>query len=308
MNKEPILVIMAAGMGSRYGGAKQIDPIGDHGEIIIDFSTFDAIEAGFKRIIFIIKEEIYEDIKSIIGDKVSKHVEVQYAFQSIDNLPAPFTVPEGRVKPWGTGHAVLCCKELIDAPFAVINADDYYGKDGFKEIYNFLKNTEDNAQYQYAVVGYYLENTVTDNGHVARGVCEVSDNGYLTAVNERTQIEKHGEKIEYTEDGGASWVTLPSPCVVSMNFWGFTKSYIDELEKRFPLFLEKAIAENPLKGEFFVPTVVGDLVAEEKARVKVINSKDKWHGVTYKEDKPQVVAAIRELKSQRQYPDNLWNN
>lgn len=307
MSKKPILVIMAAGMGSRYGGLKQIDPIGDNGEIIIDFSVFDAIEAGFERIVFLIKREIYDDIKSIIGDKVSKFAEVNYAFQDIDNIPAPFTVPDSRTKPWGTGHAILSCKDYIDAPFAVINADDYYGKDGFKQIYDFLLTAEDSDKYNYAVVGYYLENTVTDNGHVARGVCEVSNDGYLTVINERTQIEKHGDKIEFTEDGGNTWVTLPSPCVVSMNFWGFTQSYIAELEKKFPIFLEKTIKENPLKGEFFVPTVVGELVVDGKASVKVINSKDKWHGVTYQQDKPEVVSAIRKLKSEGKYPSDLWN-
>ncbi len=305
MNNKPILVILAAGMGSRYGGLKQIDPIGDNGEIIIDFSVFDAIEAGFERIVFLIKREIYEDVKSIIGDKIPSNISVSYAFQDLDNIPAPFTVPKDRVKPWGTAHAVLCCEQYIDAPFAVINADDYYGKDGFKKIYEFLSTVEDTSTYNYAVIAYHLENTVTDNGHVARGICEVS-NGYLTEITERTQIEKHGDKIEYSEDNGESFVTLPLPCIVSMNFWGFTQSYVKELKERFPVFLEEILKTNPLKGEFFVPKEVDVLIKKGKATVKVMESTDRWHGVTHKEDKPQVVAAIRELKASGAYPDKLW--
>lgn len=304
--KKPVLVIMAAGMGSRYGGLKQIDPIDEQGHIIIDFSLFDAKRAGFEKVIFIIKKENEEVFKEVIGNRVSKYMEVSYVFQDIDNLPEGFEVPEGRVKPWGTGHAILSCIEEVDGPFAVINADDYYGRDAFKEIYEYLSTHEDDELYRYTMVGYLLKNTVTDNGHVARGLCTTSETGELVAIHERTRIEKQGEEIAFTEDDGASWTVVPGDTLVSMNMWGFTASILKELQAHFPAFLTKGLATNPLKCEYFLPEVVSGLLADKKATVTVLSSEDKWYGVTYKEDKPVVVHAIQTMKDQGLYPEKLW--
>ncbi len=304
--REPILVVMAGGMGSRYGGPKQIDPVGANGEIIIDFSIFDAIEAGFKRVIFITKKEIEQDMRDIIGDKVARHAEVKFVIQDLDKIPAGYAVPDGRTKPWGTGHAILCCIDEVDAPFAVINADDYYGKDAFTEIYKFLSSLEDMSGTDYAMVGYLLENTVTDHGSVARGVCEVNENGYLDSVTERTKIFKVEGGIAFTEDE-KEFTMLPSPCTVSMNFWGFTPQIMQVLKEGFPKFLTKTLAENPMKGEYLLPSVVGELLQQKECTVKVLPCKDKWYGVTYKEDKPLVVEAIKALKDAGKYPDHLWD-
>lgn len=304
---QPILVVMAAGMGSRYGGLKQIDPVGAHGEVIIDYSLFDARRAGFETVVFIIKHEIEADFKQAIGDRLSKVMDVRYAFQQLDQLPAGYSVPEGRVKPWGTAHAVLCAKDVIDGPFAVINADDYYGPEAFQTIYDYLLNNPDTAdKYEYAMVGYNLENTVTENGHVARGVCIANAGGYLTEVTERTRIEQYEGGIHFTEDDGATWTDLPGKTIVSMNLWGFTTSFLRETEQRFAAFLDAAIVKNPLKGEYFLPSVVSQLIAEDKVQVKVLTSGDKWYGVTYQEDKPVVVAAIAEKTASGVYPEKLW--
>ena len=306
MNK-PVLVVMAAGMGSRYGGLKQIDPVGNHGQLIIDYSIFDARRAGFETVVFIIKHEIEEPFKEAIGNRLSKVMNVKYAYQQLDNLPAGYSVPEGRTKPWGTSHAILSAKDVIDGPFAVINADDYYGPEAFQVIYDYLLQNPDKAdKYEYAMVGYLLENTVTDAGHVARGVCVANADGYLAEVTERTQIEKYAGGIHFTEDGGATWTQTPGDTIVSMNLWGFNKSFISETEKRFAAFLDTALQTNPLKGEYFLPSVVSQLIAEDKAQVKVLTSGDKWYGVTYKEDKPVVVAAIAAKTADGMYPDNLW--
>ena len=301
MNK-PVLVIMAVGMGSRYGGMKQIDPVDDQGHIIMDFSIYDAKEAGFEKVVFIIKEENLEDFKQVIGNRVAEKMEVAYVFQKLENLPEGFEVPEGRVKPWGTGHAVLSAIDVIDGPFAVINADDYYGRQAFKEIYDFLSTHEDDDKYRYTMVGYVLENTLTDNGHVARGVCVTDENGYLTGINERTHIEKRDGGAAYTEDDGKTWAELPMDAVVSMNMWGFSRSLLDELKAEFPAFLKENIPVNPLKCEYFLPTVVNNLIDQERATVTVLKSLDRWFGVTYKEDKPVVVAAIRKMEEDGKYP------
>jgi hypothetical protein len=305
--EKPILVVMAAGMGSRYGGLKQMDPVGEHGQVILDYSVFDARQAGFETVVFIIKHEIEDAFKEMVGNRISKVMNVKYAYQQLDNLPAGYAVPEGRTKPWGTSHAILSAKDEIHGPFAVINADDYYGPEAFKSIYDYLSSHPDtDNMYEYTMVGYLLKNTVTDNGHVARGVCEANAEGFLTDINERTQIEKHSDGIAYTENSGETWVSLPDETIVSMNLWGFTESFVAEAEQRFGAFLDKALVENPLKGEYFLPSVVDELLREKKARVQVLTSRDKWYGVTYKEDKPVVVAAIKEKTENGEYPDNLW--
>ena len=306
--KEPVLVVMAAGMGSRYGGLKQIDPVDQEGHIIMDFSIYDAVRAGFKKVIFIIKKENEQDFRDAIGDRLSDKVEIVYVHQDLNNIPEGFQVPEGRVKPWGTGHAVLSCAGEIDGPFVVINADDDYGTHAFKMAYDFLiQAQEDTVPAQYMMVGYRLENTLTDNGYVSRGVCETDENGYLADINERTHIEKRDGGAAYTEDDGKTWTSLPGETPVSMNMWGFTGGFMKELVKRFPVFLEKSIPENPLKCEYFLPFVVDELLQEKKAAVRVLTTQDKWYGVTYKEDKPVVVAAIQNLKDQGLYPQGLWD-
>jgi len=303
---KPVLVIMAAGMGSRYGGLKQIDPVDDEGHIIMDFSIFDAKKAGFEKVVFIIKKENETDFRQAVGNRISKVMEVAYIFQDIANIPAEFALPEGRTKPWGTGHAVLSCREVIDGPFAVINADDYYGKEAFELIYTYLTTHTDDDKYRYTMVGYALANTVTDNGHVARGVCDMNARGELLGIDERTRIEKRDGIIAYTPNDGESWIELPEQSVVSMNMWGFSKSILVELEKRFPAFLKKGIQENALKCEYFLPEVVSELIQEEKGSVAVLKSQDKWYGITYKEDKPVVVNAIRHMKETGVYPQVLW--
>ena len=298
--KEPVLVVMAAGMGSRYGGLKQIDPIDEQGHIIMDFSIYDAVKAGFKKVVFIIKRENEKDFREAVGDRLSRHIQVEYVFQELGKIPEGFSVPEGRVKPWGTGQA-----DIVDAPFAVINADDYYGAHAFRMIYDYLTTHQDDDKYRYTMVGYVLENTLTENGHVARGVCETDENHYLVGIHERTHIEKRPEGAAYTEDEGKTWTEIPEGSTVSMNMWGFTASILRELRDRFPLFLEKNLQSNPMKCEYFLPSVVGELLAEDKATVEVLKSMDKWYGVTYKEDKPVVVDAIRKLKESGLYPEKL---
>ncbi len=305
--KKPVLIIMAAGMGSRYGGLKQIDPVDEGGHIIMDFSIYDAVKAGFEKVIFIIKKENEQDFKEKIGNRLEQRIEVEYVFQDIANLPEGFEVPEGRVKPWGTAHAVLSCLPVVDGPFAVINADDYYGQQAFRMIYEFLADHEDTDKFQYTMVGYLLENTLTENGHVARGVCETDQNGKLTEITERVRIEKHEDGPAYTEDDGATWTSLSGDTVVSMNMWGFTKSMMPEIRDRFAAFLTENLPKNPLKCEYFLPFVVDELIREGKAEVTVLKSRDRWYGVTYREDKPVVVKAIQDLKDQGLYPQNLWD-
>ncbi len=304
--KKPILVIRAAGRGSRYGGLKQIDPVDDQGHIIMDFSIYDARRAGFEKVVFIIKEENEKEFREAIGSRAEQYMETSYAFQRISDIPEGFSVPEGRAKPWGTAHAVLSAIGEIDGPFAVINADDYYGRDAFQKIYDYLSSHADDEKYRYTMVGYELQNTVTDNGHVARGICQVSSAGELEAVVERTRIEKRDGGIAFTEDGGQTWEPIPGKTLVSMNMWGFTRSILEEIRAGFPAFLEKGLKENPLKCEYFLPSVVSGLLEQGKASVAVLSSADKWYGVTYKEDKPVVVAAMKKLKEDGFYPDNLW--
>ena len=307
MTKKPVLVVMAAGMGSRYGGLKQIDPVGSCGEAILDYSIYDAHEAGFDTIVIIIKEAIKNDFMETVGARLAQApVEIRYAYQELDKLPEGYTCPEGRTKPWGTSHAVLCAKEAIDgAPFAVINADDYYGKSAFKTIYDGLCSIQDTDKFNYCMVGYEVGKTVTENGSVARGVCYTNEEGYLTEVIERTRIEKQPDGIRFTEDG-ENWVDLADDTIVSMNMWGFTPSFLEEIEKGFAAFLDNAFKTNPLKGEYFLPFVVQNLLTADKATVKVLTSADKWYGVTYAADKPVIVAALKEKTAEGLYPDGLW--
>ena len=310
MSKKPVLVVMAAGMGSRYGGLKQIDPVGNCGEAILDYSLYDAHEAGFETAVIVIKEAIKKDFMDTVGKRLQNApMEIRYAYQELDMLPAGYAVPEGRTKPWGTCHAVLCAKAAVDgAPFAVINADDYYGKSAFKVIYDYLSTAKDGEKYDFCMVGYELGKTVTDNGSVARGVCETDESGHLVAVNERVRIEKYDGGIHYTEDGGASWTDLSETATVSMNMWGFTSKFMDEIEAGFPAFLDGSIASGNLKAEFFLPGMVTKLLCDEKATVRVLTSPDKWYGVTYAADKPMVVAALRGMAEQGLYPvTGLWN-
>ena len=293
--EKPILVVMAAGVGSQ-------------GEAILDYSLFDAHEAGFETAVIIIKEAIKKDFMDTVGARLQKApMEIRYAYQELDKLPQGYTVPEGRTKPWGTCHAVVCAREAIgSAPFAVINADDYYGKAAFREIYNYLSAHGDDDKYRYCMVGYELGKTVTDNGSVARGVCQVNSDGYLESVVERTKIEKCADGIRFTEDDGKTWTPLGDKTTVSMNMWGFTPSFAAESQARFPAFLDKALKENPMKGEYFLPSTVSALLAEDKATVKMLYSPDKWYGVTYAADKPVVVEALRTMTAQGLYPDGLW--
>lgn len=302
--KNPELVVMAAGMGSRYGGLKQIDSVDSFGHIIIDYSIHDAIAAGFRDVTFIIKKEIERDFREVMDSHLEgKDINVKYVYQETDKIPEGFSVPEGRRKPWGTAHAIACCYGTVDAPFAVINADDYYGTVAFKKIYDFLKNSADGEKNHYAMVGYRVGNTVTERGTVSRGVCTADVNGMLTGIVERTRISTDGERIWYTEDGTDTY--LDPDTLVSMNLWGFTPSYVEECHNRFADFLRENLEKNPEKCEFYLPSVVSMLINEGKADVKVLDTPDKWYGVTYKEDKEPVMKAFAELCEKGVYPKNF---
>ena len=302
MTHEPTLVIMAAGMGSRFGGLKQMTPVDEEGHFIIDFSLYDAYRAGFRRVAFIIKREIEQTFRKTIGARMEKWFHVDYVYQELDRLPEGFAVPEGRKKPWGTAHAVACCRGVVEGPFAVINSDDFYGRGAYEEIYRFL--TEHETPHHYAMLGYQLRNTVTEFGSVARGVCHVQD-GMLLDITERTKIFKRGQDAAYTEDG-ETFVPLSGDTQVSMNFWGFTPEILDEIWDAFPAFLAENLPVNPEKCEFYLPTFVGSRLAEGKVRVRVLPCMETWHGVTYKEDLDSVKAAIRQLKREGKYPARLW--
>ena len=306
MNKKPILVVMAAGMGSRYGGLKQIDPIGTNGEIIIDFSLYDAKRAGFETVVCIIKHEIEEDFKALMERGAARNMDIRYAYQELDDIPEGFAIPEGRVKPWGTSHAILAARDIIDGPFAVINADDYYGPEAFKIMYDYLCNAKDGEQYDYCMAAYRIENTLTENGSVARGVCRVDEEGRLTGIDERLKIQWKDGKIQFTEDNGESWTEVPAGTPVSMNLFGFTESFMGELKARLAPDLERILRENPLKGEYLLPVTVSHLLEEGKAHVTVLDCPEKWYGVTYKEDRPAIVAAMKAKKEAGEYPEFLW--
>ena len=293
-------------MGSRYGGLKQIDPVDPQGHIIMDFSLYDAKKAGFEKAVFIIKKENEALFRECVGDRVSRYMDVAYVFQDIENIPEGYEVPEGRVKPWGTGHAVLSCIDEVDGPFAVINADDYYGSKAFQLIYDYLITHEDDEKFRYTMVGYILKNTLTENGHVARGICQVDENGFLADIHERTRIIKTETGAAYTEDDGKTWIPVSPESLVSMNMWGFSASILSMLKEKFPDFLEENLKKNPMKCEYFLPFVVDELLKEGRATVQVLKTEDRWYGVTYQEDKETVVNAIQMLKNQGLYPENLW--
>jgi hypothetical protein len=303
MNK-PILLIMAAGMGSRFGGPKQIEPIDEHDHVILDFSVFDAIRAGFEKVVVIIKKEMEADFEERVGRRIRPHVQLEYAFQSLDKLPEGYAIPEGRVKPWGTAHAILCAKDLIDAPFAVLNADDFYGADAYRKIYAFLK--EERPESECAMVGYQLGNTLSDFGSVARGVCEVGADGKLQSLTERLKIEKRDGAAAFTEDDGQTYTPLALDTLVSMNLFGLQKTVLDAFEARFPAFLDENLPKNPMKCEYLLPRVLDAMMQEGKITIEVLETSARWHGVTNRPDLPILKAAIRKMKDEGQYPEELW--
>ncbi len=291
MSKNATLVVMAAGMGSRFGGLKQMEPISADGRVLLDFSVYDAKKAGFTKIVFVIKEAIAEDFINIVGKRIEKMIDVEYVYQELYKLPEGFTCPETREKPWGTAHAILCCKDAVNEPFAVVNADDYYGRGAFEKIYNELINNEDD----YCMAGFRLKNTLTENGTVARGVCVVKDD-CLESVTERTKINN---ECQFTEDDGETWTQLAPDTLVSMNLWGFRPDIFDYIERGFKEFLEENI--NEPKKEYYLPLIVTELIETDTKKVKVLAAEDKWYGVTYKEDKPGVVAAIEDMIAKGYY-------
>ena len=304
---KPTLVILAAGMGSRYGGLKQIDPIDEQGHKIIDFSIYDAMNAGFGKVVFIIKKEHEADFRSCVGDAVSKYMPVEYVYQDLYDVPEGFTVPEGRVKPWGTTHALMCCKNAVKGPFAVINADDYYGKSAYVTLVEYL--TADRVRMavpEYAMVGYQLKNTLTDKGSVARGCCMTNDEGFLTEIVERTRIIQTETGAAYTEDEGVTYTEVSPDTLVSMNMWAMFPEIFDQFETAMKRFFEEEVEKNPMKSECLIPTEMGRLLEQNKAAVKVLSSTDRWFGVTYQEDRPMVKESIRELKDRGVYPEKLW--
>ena len=305
--EKPVLVVLAAGMGSRYGGLKQMDPVGGHGQSIIDYSIYDARRAGFEKVIFIINRELEADFRELVGARIGRGMDTAYAFQELESLPRGYRVPLGRKKPWGTTHAVLAARELIHGPFAVINADDYYGPEAFRVINDYLAHHRDRPDcFQYAMVGYRLGKTVTEHGGVTRGICHLSPDGLLEEVEECRDIEKDGEGGRCPAAGGSGWRTLPGDTLVSMNFWGFQHSFLEESQARLPLFLDRILDEDPLDGECYLPMMVTDMLRRGRAQVRMLSSADKWYGVTYREDKPSVVQALLEKTQAGLYPENLW--
>lgn len=299
---KPTLIVMAAGVGSRYGGLKQIDPVGPNGEIILDYSVYDAVRAGFGKVVFIIRRDIEKDFKAIIGSRFADRINVEYVFQELTDLPPGFNVPPGRVKPWGTGHAILSCRKAVTEPFGVINADDLYGAESYKILADYLSNL-DPAGNTYAMVGFRIANTLSDHGHVTRGICEVDASRMLLSVVERFKIEKTQNGVRY-QDEKEQWVALQGDEIASMNMWGFTPTLFKYLEQKFPLFLQQA--GNNLKAEFLMPSIADELIKDLKITMKVLNTPTKWLGVTYKEDKPEVQKNICDLVGRKIYPSPLW--
>ncbi len=305
--KDTVLVIMAAGIGSRFGGGiKQLEPVGPNGEIIMDYSIHDAMEAGFNKVIFIIRRDLEKDFKEIIGHRIEKLLPVEYAYQELENLPAGYEVTPGRTKPWGTGQAVLSVKGMVDGPFLVINADDYYGREGFRRIHDYMAEHMDSQSeiYDICMGGFVLSNTLSDNGTVTRGVCQVDGDGFLTNVTETYNIQMKEDGLHATDESGAP-VTISPSQPVSMNMWGLPASFIQELEKGFPVFLD-SLKEGDIKSEYLLPKIIDNLVQNKKARVTVLDTPDKWFGVTYREDKQAVTDAIRGLIESGVYKERLF--
>ncbi len=296
------LVILAAGMGSRYGGLKQIDPIGPSGEFIIDYSIHDAVAAGFDKVVFIIKKENLQDFEETVGKRVSKYVKTAYVFQDLNDLPKGYSVPQGRVKPWGTSHALLCAQSEVHDNFAVINSDDYYGKDAYVKMVEFLRGAADAKPSHYAMCGFILRNTLSENGHVARGICQSRD-GMLTGIDERTKIQRNDGVVQFYEEG-QGWTDVSEDSLVSMNFWGFTPAIFDQVRARECEFLDNM--KNPQKDEFLLPNTVKELIADGECDVKVLQTPSKWYGVTYHEDKEKVQKFISDAVAQNIYPERLW--
>ena len=299
----PVLVVMAAGMGSRYGGLKQIDPVGPNGQIIMHYSIYDAWKAGFRRVVFIIKEELLDAFRERIGNAAEKLMQVDYVFQSPDKLPEGCTMPEGRTKPLGSGHAIYCVRGVVSEPFAVINADDFYGAQAFQCLYDYLKDAQDDDKYRYCMVGYRVENTLTENGTVSRGICEADENGYLADIVERTAISRDANGVISDPEAGE----IAEGTLVSMNMWGFTPCFLDELETGLRTFMTDELPKNPAKGEYYLPFAVDHLIQNGQATAKVLQTSAQWYSVTYKEDKPVVVAAVQALKDEGLYPQKLWD-
>ena len=303
---DPALVVMAAGIGSRYGGLKQVDPVGPNGETILDYSVYDALRSGFDTVVFIIRRDFEEDFRDKVDRTLSSRCRVEYVFQDMEEVPEGAEIPENRTKPWGTGHAVLCCRGRVVTPFAVINADDYYGPTAFRALAQHLRNARDSEEaHDYCLVGYALSNTLSEHGDVARGICEVDEEGYLVNIQERTRIRRRPDGIAYTEDN-KNWTSLPDDTIVSLNTWGFTPSIFAELQSRFKEFL-KANSADLETAEYFLPSIVGELIAERKARIRVLPTSESWFGVTYREDRPIVQGAIRDLVGRGVYPKELWS-
>lgn len=305
--KNTALVIMAAGIGSRFGGGiKQLEPVGPNGEIIMDYSIHDAMEAGFNKVIFIIRRDLEKDFKEIIGHRIEKLLPVEYAYQELEDLPAGYEVTPGRTKPWGTGQAVLSVKGMVDGPFLVINADDYYGQEGFRRIHDYMAEHMDSQSeiYDICMGGFVLSNTLSDNGTVTRGVCQVDENGYLTNVTETYNIQMKEDGLHATDESGAP-VTISPSQPVSMNMWGLPASFVHELEKGFPVFLDN-LKKGDIKSEYLLPKIINNLVQNKKARVTVLDTPDKWFGVTYREDKQAVADAIRGLIQSGVYKEKLF--
>jgi hypothetical protein len=309
MTVNPTLIVMAAGIGQRYGGVKQIESVGPYNATLLDYAVYDALQAGFSKVVFVINQAIEKAFRERFGTTIEQHCDVTYVLQRLTDLPPGFALPPERQKPWGTGQAVLACRAVIDGPFAAVNADDFYGRAAFFALSEYLRRAEDyNGVHNYCMVGYVLENTLTEHGHVTRGICTVDADGFLVHIRERARIERRGREapatIAYTEDG-TTWIDIPTQTTVSMNIWGFTPSFFKELERMFPLFL-KVNAADPHKSEFLLPNIVGDLVQEKRARVKVLTSDEQWFGMTYKADRPRVQQAIRALIDAGVYPERLW--
>lgn len=293
---------MAAGMGSRFGGLKQLTPVGPSGQKIIDYSIYDAVLSGFGKVVFVIKHAIEKDFKELVGDRVAGVMPVEYVYQELDRLPEGYEVPEGREKPFGTGHAILCCRDVVNEPFMVINADDFYGRETYRILADFLAKPQTGDKMQFAMAGYILENTLTENGYVSRGICSTDENGRLTDLVERTRIELVDGIAQFSEDGGQTYEPLPAGCAVSMNAWAFPAAMLDHLEDLFCEFLDTTVKENPLKAEFYLPFAVNAMMADGKAETTVLRTSEKWYGMTYAEDKDDVMNAIAAKTANGEYP------